>query len=105
MDNSAYLLEYHWLKNILGIAMYLKDCLIENVGPIEFLDVSLPFNDDSAPKPTILVGKNGTGKSVFISYIVDALTEFAKISYEDIVADQMFNKSSYFKFVGRGIRE
>lgn len=79
--------------------MYLKDCLIENVGPIEFLDVSLPFNDDFTPKPIILVGKNGSGKSVFTSYVVDALTEFAKVSYEDIVPPQGL-KSPFFKFIG-----
>jgi hypothetical protein len=80
--------------------VYLKDCLIENIGPIEFLDVSLPFNGDLTPKPIVLVGKNGSGKSVLLSYVVDALTEFAKISYQDIVPGQEFLRSPFFKFVG-----
>jgi hypothetical protein len=80
--------------------VYLKECLIENVGPIEFLDISLPFNEDHTPKPLILVGKNGSGKSVLVSYIVDALIEFAKVAYEDIVLNQQAFSAPYFKLNG-----
>lgn len=80
--------------------MYLKECLIENVGPIDFLDISLPFNGDSTPKPLILVGKNGSGKSILVSYIVDALIEFAKVAYEDIVLNQQAFSTPYFKLNG-----
>lgn len=64
--------------------MYLKECLIENVGPIKLLDLSLPFKENRTPQPLVLVGVNGSGKSIFLSYIVDALTEFAKLAYTDI---------------------
>jgi predicted ATP-dependent endonuclease of OLD family len=81
--------------------MYLKECLLENVGPIEFLDLTLPFNEDGTPQPLVLVGVNGSGKSIFLSYIVDALTEFAKIAYRDIVSGQKSSMySPYFKIVG-----
>ena len=36
--------------------MYLKDILLENVASIDFLDVTLPFNDDGTPQPIIIVG-------------------------------------------------
>ncbi len=58
--------------------MYLRECLIENVGPITSLDVSLRPDTAGNPKPLILVGKNGTGKTIFLAYVLDALAELAK---------------------------
>ncbi len=79
--------------------MYLRECLIENVGPIEFFDLTLPFNKYANPKPVVLVGQNGSGKSIFLSYIVDALMEFAKQAYQDVVVGQG-HRSPYFKLTG-----
>lgn len=79
--------------------MYLKECLIENVGPIKSLDLSLPFNENGTPQPLVLVGVNGSGKSIFLSYIVDALTEFAKIAYTDVVSKQQVGHAPYFKLI------
>lgn len=53
--------------------MYLKRILLENVGPLGFLDFSLPFNEDSKPKPVVFVGENGSGKSILLSYITNSL--------------------------------
>jgi predicted ATP-binding protein involved in virulence len=53
--------------------MYLKRIILENVGPLGFLDISLPFDDDSKPKPVVFVGENGSGKSILLSYITNAL--------------------------------
>jgi len=52
--------------------MYLKKIYLENVWPIEKLDFELPFNWYN-PKPLILVWENWTGKSIFLSFIVNAL--------------------------------
>lgn len=80
--------------------MYLRDCLIENVGPIELLDITMQFNEDGTPKPLIIVGKNGSGKSILLSYIVDALIEFAKSAFRDIVNNQNSFSAPYFKLIG-----
>lgn len=53
--------------------MYLKRILLENVGPLGFLDFSLPFHEDSKPKPVVFVGENGSGKSILLSYIINSL--------------------------------
>ena len=65
--------------------MYLDEIYLENTGPIAKCHVNMPFADDGAPRPVVIVGPNGSGKSVFLSYIVDALMEFAKTAFRDIV--------------------
>lgn len=80
--------------------MYLRECRVENVGPFATaLDFSLPFNVDGTPQPVILVGGNGSGKSILLSYIADALLEFAKIDFRDVVRGQATLRSPYFRWV------
>ncbi len=66
--------------------MYLKKILIENVGPIEKLDIELPFHKeggaDKNPKPLILVGQNGSGKSTILSFVVNAFFDMKRLSYD-----------------------
>ena len=51
--------------------MYVKKVQIINYGPIEALDIVFPFDGDN-PKPVVFVGANGSGKSIFLSHIVNA---------------------------------
>ncbi|GBE95103.1 AAA family ATPase [Nostoc cycadae] len=82
--------------------MYLRECFIENVGPINSLDVSLSLNTIGNPKPIILVGKNGTGKTIFLAYILDALAELAKKTFRDVVVGQQIGHSPFFKVTSGG---
>ena len=52
--------------------MYTKRIQIINYGPISQLDIELPFEGD-VPKPVVLVGENGSGKSILLSHIVNGL--------------------------------
>ena len=52
--------------------MYAKRIQIANYGPITQLDIMPPL-DDAGPKPVVLVGRNGSGKSVVLSHIVNGL--------------------------------
>ena len=52
--------------------MYAKKIKILNYGPIEDVDITFPFNGDN-PKPILLVGENGSGKSILLSTIVNGL--------------------------------
>jgi hypothetical protein len=65
--------------------MYLRTCWVENAGPIDHLHFIFPFNSTGTPKPLILVGRNGSGKSIMLSMIVDALILFAQTAYYDII--------------------
>ena len=49
--------------------MYLKKIACENMGPILCVDIEPGFDVNGNPKPLVLVGKNGTGKSILISNI------------------------------------
>ena len=62
--------------------MYARRVQITNYGPIEHLDINLPFEGD-APKPVVLVGENGSGKSILLSYIVNGLISAKSIVYPE----------------------
>ena len=62
--------------------MYTKRVQIINYGPISQLDLELPFDGDT-PKPIVIVGENGTGKSIFLSQIVNGLTIAKGLAYPE----------------------
>ena len=49
--------------------MYLQKVYLENIGPIEKLELEMPFHENGNPKPVVIVGGNGTGKTIILSYI------------------------------------
>ena len=63
--------------------MYARRIQITNYGPIDALDIEFPFSDDDTPKPVVLVGENGSGKSVFLSHIVNGLVSAKDTAYPE----------------------
>jgi hypothetical protein len=63
--------------------MYLEKILLENVGPVDQLMLEMPFTDEGNPKPVIIVGENGRGKSILLSFIVNALINAKQVIYDD----------------------
>jgi hypothetical protein len=82
--------------------VHLRECLIRNVGPIAALDISFELAPNGNPKPVVLVGKNGTGKTIVLAYIVDALAELAKEHFRDIVLDQRVGHMPFVKVASSG---
>lgn len=79
--------------------MYLKNIAIENIGPITKLAIELPFYENGNPKPLLLVGENGAGKTIFQSQIIDSLYETASNLFTDVgVRDG--EARSYYKISG-----
>ena len=81
--------------------MYVKRVQIQNYGPIGVLDIKFPFADDK-PKPVLLVGENGSGKSILLSHIVNGLVTAKSVRYPDtpeVDAGKVFKirSSSYIK--------
>ena len=66
--------------------MYLKRLLEVNVGPIEKVEINAEFNEEKNPKPIVLVGENGSGKSTVMSNVVDSFYEIAGEYYGNVCA-------------------
>ncbi len=79
--------------------MYLEEIYLENTGPISKCHVKPSFDNNENPLPIVIVGPNGSGKSVFLSYIVDALMEFAKEAFRDIVSLDSSGQKPYFRII------
>ncbi len=79
--------------------MYLRDCWIENVGPIAHLELHPTFTSHGHPNPLLLVGQNGSGKTILLAHIIDALVELGKTAYQDVVSGQApgLPQTQYFK--------
>lgn len=73
--------------------MYLKSLELVNTGPIEKLKIDCGFNADGSPKPIMFVGQNGSGKSLAIAHIVNALLE----AQSAVFIDSDIEKGKVFK--------
>jgi hypothetical protein len=79
--------------------MYFSSGLILNSGPISCLELKPSFDDKGLPKPLILVGTNGSGKTGALSTIADALAEIAAQHFQDVLP-QLGAGHSYFRVLG-----
>lgn len=66
--------------------MYLKSIVLENVGPIPSIKLTLPFHGER-PLPLVLVGTNGSGKTTILSFIVNALIAFKQQVFDEAEVD------------------
>ena len=81
--------------------MYAKRIQIINYGPIGHLDITFPFDGEN-PKPVLLVGENGSGKSIFLSHIINGLMAAQGVVYpenSEVEQEKVFKlrASSYIK--------
>ena len=81
--------------------MYAKRIQLTHYGPIENLDIEFPFNGET-PKPVVLVGENGSGKSILLSHIVNGLLSAKGVAFPETPEVELgkaykFRSSSYIK--------
>ena len=74
----------------------------ENVGPISHMRIQMPFSEHGSPKPVVLVGENGSGKSTVLSNIVDAFYEMAGMAFDNVRINLSGSAYQYYKIVGPG---
>jgi len=68
--------------------MFLKRITVENLGPIKRFDIEPEFHENGQPKPIILVGENGTGKSILLSLVVNPLIVAKRLFFDDAEVEQ-----------------
>jgi hypothetical protein len=64
--------------------MKLLELSISNIGPIRQLILKPRLNSDGRPIPIALVGKNGSGKSLTLGALLDAITELRRKAFREI---------------------
>ncbi len=79
--------------------MYIKKIFIKSHGPIESLDYSFRFNDDDTPVPLVLIGRNGSGKTLLFASLVDAFVEIKRQFYPAGIME--VNNDNYYKIANR----
>ncbi|MBR1673676.1 MAG: winged helix-turn-helix transcriptional regulator [Eubacterium sp.] len=77
----------------------IKDC---NLGPISQVDIAPSFDINGNPRPLIIVGENGSGKSTFISNIVDSFYELAGRGFQNALhTGEDGNGYEFYKIIRR----
>lgn len=79
--------------------MYIKELHYTNVGPISSLSLRFRRNQDNVPVPVVLVGQNGSGKSILLSNIVDAFYETADAYYSNASIRGSAGELHYYKLI------
>ena len=82
--------------------MYLREIHVENNGPLRRLALLAPFSENGLPKPLILVGQNGSGKTNLLSIIGDCLIEAGSHAFEDITHRKSSSRS-WFRVAGGSV--
>lgn len=71
----------------------------KNYGPIDKLELDMPFDSDGNPQPVILVGENGSGKTIVLSSVVDSLFELLNKLFTNILI-QSSSGHKFYKLKG-----
>jgi hypothetical protein len=83
--------------------MYLKQIAIENSGSLRSLGLTLAFTPEGLPKPLILVGGNGSGKTNLLSTVADAFFEAAAVHYDNVLPSRGAGRSWFRVSGGRNL--
>lgn len=73
--------------------MYLHHLSFTNYGPLTSTSITPHFNENGAPKPICLVGVNGSGKSLLLSILLDAMVTARQQAYQssmDVTPGKLF---------------
>lgn len=80
--------------------MYLTHAHILNSGPLSDFNWKFEFGNDGSPKATVLVGKNGSGKSNVLAFLTDALIELAARKFSDVAPKNTEGGHQWHRIIG-----
>ena len=75
--------------------MYLKQISAKSYGPIDNLSYSFREDKNGNPVPLVIIGKNGCGKTLLFSNIVDMFVEMKRKLYPQGILE--VNENNYYK--------
>ena len=75
--------------------MYFQSIDINNYGSITNFHYRFRFDKSGHPIPLVLIGENGTGKTLTIANLVDALIEIKRKTYRETLFE--VNENNYYK--------
>ena len=75
--------------------MYFQSVDITNYGSISDFHYSFRFDESGHPIPLVLIGENGTGKTLTIANLVDALIEIKRKTYGETLFE--VNEQNFYK--------
>jgi hypothetical protein len=65
--------------------MYVSKVKFKNYGPLEEVNLEIKNVSEGKPKPIVLIGQNGTGKTLFLSNILHAIIEMKRKNYSTLL--------------------
>lgn len=80
------------------LGMYITRLSLKNIGPIAEAIIEPRFLDDGNPVPIVIVGQNGTGKSLTLSVGIDAMTEIRRVVFNEL---SEVSENKYLKLMSR----
>ena len=75
--------------------MYLKNISAKSYGPIDNLSYSFRNDENGNPVPLVIIGKNGCGKTLLFSNVVDMFVEMKRKLYSQGILE--VNENNYYK--------
>ena len=75
--------------------MVLRNISIKNYGPIDDLSYTFRFDETGKPIPLVLIGKNGCGKTLLFSAIIDMMVEAKRKLYPNGILEVV--GTNYYK--------
>ncbi|MFD3003598.1 AAA family ATPase [Pontibacter toksunensis] len=81
--------------------MYVDKIQIQNYGPISNIELEPQFDANGNPLPVILIGKNGTGKTLLLGNILDGIIELKRKKYNQLkeVEDNKYLKIGSMQYI------
>lgn len=82
--------------------MVLRNISIKNYGPIDDLSYTFRFDETGKPIPLVLIGKNGCGKTLLFSAIIDMMVEAKRKLYPNGILEVV--GTNYYKIGNHTIK-
>jgi hypothetical protein len=84
--------------------MYVSKVKFKNYGPLEEVNFEIKNVSEGNPKPIVLIGQNGTGKTLFLSNILHALIEMKRKNYSTLleVSENNFYRVGSLNYIRAG---